>query len=400
MRFVHSGCNFTLFIVFIAYFSSNGDNNIIRLKKYKMFNLYQAFINLHNNCAEVMKYTAMTFKRRMALYRMLEKMTGEPATLQINDAIIELQTLEIEKDLKTCMWYVYSDIIEQMRNTDADFAKALSKYVPQQDTMIIAASEQDDITLGFTTVIETNQKTNQMKKAFTEALGYPLLMTVVLLAVLYYFSIKIIPAFTESIPEGTVLSSSSQFLVKMANTFNIWFSCVVIVLIAVLAFIMWALPNFTNKYRKYLENVAPFNMYRIMIGCGFLFALNSLSKAGFMQIDALEQMLKLARPYLKYRIRTVMELMADGMDIGQALIYSKLDFPDKQMVRELAIQTKYSEDDSLGVLVHTLAEDGLQVIKQQAQFLKFVITLIVFGTIGFLYFAVYQFGLDLGNLKI
>jgi len=140
-------------------------------------------------------------------------------------------------------------------------------------------------------------------------------------------------------------------------------------------------------------------MYRIMVGCGFLFALNSLSKAGFMQIDALEQMVKLAKPYLRYRIEVIMDLMADGMDIGQALIHSKLDFPDKQMVRELAIQTKYSEDDSLEVLSNNLAEDGLEAIKRQAQLLKFIITLVVFGTIGFLYFAVYQFGLDIGNVK-
>ena len=365
-----------------------------------MLKLYQIFINLHNRCAQLTKHTAMTFKRRMALYRMLEKMTGEPATLQINEAIVELQALEIEKDRKTRMWYVYADITNQMRSTDADFARALSKYVPQQDTMIIAASEQDDITLGFTTAIENNLKTSQMKKAFTEALGYPLLMIIVLFAVLYYFSIKIIPAFTESIPEGVVLSSSSQFLVLMSNTFNIWFSCIVISLMILSGFIIWALPNFTNKYRKYFEEIAPFNMYRIMIGCGFLFALNSLSRAGFMQIDALEQMLKLSRPYLKYRIQVVMELMADGMDIGQALIACRLNFPDKQMVRELAIQTKYSEDDSLGVLVHTLAEDGLQTISRQAQSLKFAVTLVVFGTIGFLYFAVYQFGLDLGNVRI
>ncbi len=75
-----------------------------------MFNLYQSLINIHNRCAQLTRHTAMTFKRRMALYRMLEKMTGEPATLQINEAIIELQALETEKDRKTRMWYVYADI--------------------------------------------------------------------------------------------------------------------------------------------------------------------------------------------------------------------------------------------------------------------------------------------------
>lgn len=362
-------------------------------------NLNKSYIRIHNRICELGKKTAMSYKKRMAMYRMLEKMTAEPAVLQINEAIDELKALEANRDLRSRLWYVYDDVMNKMRSSDANFANALAKFVPQQDTMIIAASEQDDITLGFTTVIENNKKTSQMKKAFINALSYPLLMVCVLLALLYYFSVQVIPSFVENIPEGALLSPSSVILMKMANNFNIWFSLLVIVILALSALIVWALPNYTNRSRKYLENIPPFNMYRIMIGCGFLFALNSLGKAGFMQIDALEQMAKLARPYLRYRIYMIMDLMADGMDIGQALIESKLDFPDKQMVRELAIQTKYSEDDSLEVLSNTLAEDGLEAINTQAQGLRMVITILVFATIGFLYFSIYQFGIDLSSVK-
>ncbi|MBP9741746.1 MAG: type II secretion system F family protein [Burkholderiales bacterium] len=357
------------------------------------------FIIWHNYFGRLAKKTAMTYKQRQKIYRMLEKMTAEPAVLQINEALAELKMLEARGELKSRLWYVYDDIMEQMRSSEADFAHALAKYVPQQDTMIIAASEQDDITLGFTTVIENNRKTNEMKQAFTQALAYPILMVCVLVTLLFYFSIKVIPAFMESMQSGVVLSSSSVFLVEMAQSFNWWFSLLVIGIVGVGLFIVWALPNLTHKYRKFLEDLPPFNMYRIMIGCGFLFALNSLSKSGYLQYEALEQMLKLAKPYLRYRIELLMDKMADGLDIGEALIYSKLNFPDKQMVRELAIQIKYSDEDTLEVLSSNLAEDGLEIIKIQAQIMRFLITFIVFGVIAFLYFAVYQFGSDLANVK-
>lgn len=357
------------------------------------------FIVWHNWLSQISKKSAMNYKQRQKIYRMLEKMTGEPATLQINEAIDELRTLEVSKELKSRLWYVYDDIMEQMRSSDADFAKALAKYVPQQDTMIIASSEQDDITHGFTTVIENNKKTSEMKKAFVQALAYPLLMVGVLLVLLFYFSVQVIPAFMESMQPEVVLSPSSSFLVDMAYGFGWWFSSLIIAVVGVVGFIIWALPNLTHKLRKYLENIVPFNMYRIMVGCGFLFALNSLGKSGYLQYEALEQMLKLAKPYLRYRIQILMEQMADGLDIGEALIYSKLNFPDKQMVRELAIQIKYSEDDALEVLSSTLAEDGLEAIKIQAQVMRFLITFFVFGVIAFLYFAVYQFGNDLANIK-
>jgi type II secretory pathway component PulF len=361
--------------------------------------LHNIYASYHNRISELTKKTAMGYKQRMKMYRMLEKMTGEPASLQINEAIEELREIEVSKDLKSRLWYVYDDVIEQMRNSDADFANSLSKYVTQQDTMIIAASEQDDITTGFTTVIENNKKTSEMKKAFTSALSYPVLLLAVLLTLLYYFSVKVIPAFVDSIQPGVILSQSSIFLMYLSNNFKVWFTILIIFIIIFSVTIIWALPNFNNKYRKYLENIPPFNMYRIMVGCGFLFALNSLGRSGYMQYESLEQMVGLAKPYLKYRIQVIMEYMADGLDIGQALIQSKLDFPDKQMVRELAIQIKYSDDDSLESLSATLAEDGLETMKVQAAGLKFAISILVYGTIGYLYFAVYQFGIDLGTAK-
>lgn len=358
-----------------------------------------AFIN--NKLSEFSKILglALPYKKRMAMYRMLEKMTGEPANLQINEAIFELQNLESNKDNHTSLWYVYDDIIDNMRSSEHGFAGALSAFVPQQDTMIIAASEQDDITLGFSTVIENNRKTEAMKKAFIKALAYPVFLLLVLLGVIYYFSIQLIPVMAENIPNGANISASSSFLITMAHTFYYWFSTLIALLIITCSGIYWALPNFSSKYRKYLENIPPFNMYRLMVGCGFMFALNSLSRAGYIQIDALEQMVTLSKPYLRHRIEILMDLMADGRDLGEALIFSKLDFPDKQMVRELAIQVKYSENDALEILSNTLAEDGLETIKVQATILNTFVTMTVFGVIGFLYFAIFGLGMELGNIQ-
>ena len=63
--------------------------------------LRQIYIKLANRLAELTKSSALDYKKRQAMYRMLEKMTGEPATLQINEALIELAALEVDKDKKT-----------------------------------------------------------------------------------------------------------------------------------------------------------------------------------------------------------------------------------------------------------------------------------------------------------
>ncbi len=360
---------------------------------------YYSVIN--NTMAELNKSLgfALPYKKRMAMYRMLEKMTGEPASLQINDAVIELRGLEDDKGSRSPLWYIYDDVIEDMRSSDAGFAGAMAKFVPQQDTMIIHASEQDDITLGFRTVIENNKKTHAMKQEFMKALLYPSFLIVAVLGLFYYFSLYVIPVMAENIPKGSNISASSAFLIAMANSFYWWFSILMVTLVVMVISINWALPNLATKHRKYFEDIPPFNMYRLMIGCGFMFALNSLSRAGYIQIDALEQMLGLSKPYLRHRVEVLMDLMSDGKDLGEALIHSGLDFPDKQMVRELAIQVKYSEEDALEILSNTLAEDGLETIRAQAKVINIAITLFVFSCIGFLYLSIFGLGMELGNVQ-
>ncbi len=366
-----------------------------------LLELKGTYIHWHNRLAELTKKSAVTYKRRLAMYRMMEKMTGEPAALPVFDAISELQSLEDDKGLRSRMWYVYQSVIDDLRDSDANFAKAMGPYIPQQDVMVLAAAEQGDIDEGFRTLIENNKKVKEMKKIFSSALAYPSVLVVSLMGSLYFFCVKIIPQYALIIPATADISSNSKFLLDISKSFNIWFPAFCTFIVALAGFIIWALPNFNNKYRKHLEDLPPFNMYRIMVGGGFLFALNSLTKAGYQQVEALEQMVSLAKPYLKHRIQIILELMADGNDIGQALMISKLDFPDAQMVKELSIQTKYSDsDDSLEILSKTLAEDGIETIQVQAKSMNYIITFLVFGVILMLYLGVYQLGQDAGNIKV
>ena len=357
------------------------------------------FIMMHNCLNKSLRRFNFNNKARMSMYRMLEKMTSEPASLQINDAIKELQALEEHNQFKSSLWYIYADILEKISNSEASFADAAMQYIPKQDAMIIAASEQDDITIGFKTVIDNNLKLSQMKNAFITALSYPIFLIILLLGIVYYFSVSVVRAITQNSPAEAKLSTISSILKIISDSFYIWFPITSILIFGVIVFCIWSLPNLLGNFRLKLESLPPYNMYKIMLGCSFLCALNSLSNAGFMQIDALRYMLNAANPYLKHRINVILNLMTEGFDVGQALIYSGLNFPNQNMIKELAIQFKYSQESSLDVIANNLTEDGLQLIKSQAKILNLIITAFVFLSIGFLYVGIYALGNDLGNIN-
>lgn len=366
----------------------------------KLFNIFYYYEILHNFLAKRFAKTALTFNRRQIIYRMLEKMTGEGTGIPIYEAIGELKIFEKKNNFKSRLWYFYDDLLIKMRSTSATFSTAIANYIPEHDVVILKSAELDDISYGFSILLEVNKNSKNMRKAFVNNLSYPIFLIFLLSLVLYFFSKKIIPEYSGIIPFDANISSYSKFLLKSSKNFDIWMPIFIVVIGSLLFFVSWALPNFINKNRKYLESLPPFNMYRIMIGCGFLFALNSLTKVGFQQLEALIQMSEVAKPYLKYRIEVIIGYMAEGNDIGNALIKSGLNFPDENMMKELSIHSKYSQqDNSLEVLSKSLAEDGLEVIQLQAKILNYVITTVIFGIIGFLYLGIYNLGQDLSNIN-
>ena len=355
-------------------------------------------VNLHNKFMEATKRFGLDKNKRMSMYRSLERMTADPASLQINDAIKELQKLQEVKGYRNREWYIYQDILEQLSDRD-NFGTAIARYIPQQDSIIISAAEQEDITIGFTSVIAMNKKTQLMKKAYVSAITYPVILLVLLLVIIYYFASIVVPQMTSTMTSSSKLSGISSLLVAFTNSFSYWFPVLCISVISLIGFIIWAIPNLTGTKRKYIENFPPFNMYKIVVGCGFLYSLNSLSQAGYMHIEALDKMVDGVNKYLRSRILVLMDLLADGMDVGQALIASKMDFPDKKMLTELAIQIEYSDsEDGLEMLANTLAEDGLETIQRQARILNTCCTILIASIVAFLYMGIYSLGSDISNI--
>jgi type II secretory pathway component PulF len=361
------------------------------------FNHMLQFIS--NQWLLLLKNIPINANIRLRIYRMLVKMTDEPASLPIYDAITELRNNEIMHGYKSRLWYIYTAILDRMHNYGDSFATALIHYVPAQDVLILVSSEQHDITQGLKILIDNYTKIGKLRQEFLQALSYPIAMSLLLLLVVGYISIKIIPQFTQNIQPNSILSASSIILVDISKNFYLYLISIIIIVLIIIILILWALPNFNNYFRKYLEHIFPFNIYRIVTGCGFLFALNAMSKAGYIQYEALEQMLLLAKPYLKYRIQKIMHYMINGADIGQALITSNLNFPDKSILRELAIYLRYSHDDELDGLAQLLLDESLLKIKVHSYVLRVMITGCVFMVIAFFYFAIYQFATDLANIE-
>ncbi len=161
-------------------------------------------------------------------------------------------------------------------------------------------------------------------------------------------------------------------------------------------FTLWALPNYRSGFRLILDKFPPFSIYRILVGVSFLHTLSALTKAKLKQNDALIEMKRFAQPYLIYRINKYLMSINNGKSLGQALISTKLNFPDEYVIKELAMYAESGNiDDAMHEVIHSLNEDGLELVNKQAGILKTISFAWIMTLIMILIMSIFTFVMDL-----
>lgn len=345
------------------------------------------------------KYIKLVFnaKQREKFYDKIYRLSNDDIGLQYYDIVSELLEQETSSGKKkTSLGLVYERILERL-TLGSSISESLNGFIPEVDRLMIASFEDGEISEGFHALMLYNNQTKAMNGALLKALGYPSALISFVIGIIWYFSTSLIPQLTQNIPPGAELSTSSSMMIMLSEGFWVWFPTLLGSVIFLIIVLKWALPNYNGKFRVKLESFPPFNIYRIVNGCGFLSSLSALSKSGYQQLDALETMSEMATPYLSRRINLITEKMKEGENLGVALVAINLNFPDKEMLKDIALVSKYGAlEDSLDSMVINMTEQGLSTIKAQSAVLKQIATFIVALTIAFLFTGIYSISQDMG----
>lgn len=361
----------------------------------KLYDMKQAILFRY------MKYV-FNQKQREKFYSKIYRLSDDQIGLSFSIILMELKNQEFEssKGRKTPLYLVYEKM-EERAALGASISESMDGFIPPVDKAMISSFEGDDISVGFGNLVEYNLKTKEMNGALGKALAYPAFLLSFVVLILGYFSVSIIPLLVENIPPSSYssLSASSAGLIAVSNGFWIWLPTLIITIITLLVVLSWALPNYNGKFRIYLENIPPFNVYRIVNGCGFLNSLSALSKSGYQEIDALEEISNIASPYLKLRIGLIVDKMKEGENIGQALVNIGMNFPDKEMLKDMAVVSKYGAlEESLDTMARNMTQDGLTTIRHQSAFIKQLATMVLAGVIGFIFMGMYSISSDISTI--
>lgn len=215
--------------------------------------------------------------------------------------------------------------------------EACVRWLPYQESAVIAAGESAGALVpALDECIRVIRSRSKIMQLILAGSLYPLLLWVTLGYLLYTIATQMVPSMARSSnPEHW--SGSSYLLYLMANFVTHWglLTAAGAVLLIVLA--MASLPYLNGPLRQWLERVPPWSIYKALQGATFLLNISIMLRANINQVDALESLLRNAKPWMRTRLRAAIFGLSDGKNFGEALRLAGHDFPDRTAIHFLCV---------------------------------------------------------------
>jgi type II secretory pathway component PulF len=142
-------------------------------------------------------------------------------------------------------------------------------------------------------------------------------------------------------------------------------------IVLALAAIVAAMPRWRGNLRIFFDRFAPFSIYRLVVGSGFLLAFSALQTAGVTVEKSLTRLSDLADPWLRERLDGALLGVRSGLNCGEALRNSGYVFPSQEVIDDLCVYAEYRGfGEALKLLADEWMEEGIEQVSAQMKVLN------------------------------
>ncbi len=277
--------------------------------------------------------------------------------------ILIFENLREQYKKNNMLYSIFSDGYIEYSKAEK-LSKSLGKYIPYDEMLLIESCESNGkLDEGFLLAERIIEAKDNIKNSLKSALTYPIFLFFLLIIMLLVVAFMLIPAFTEVNDP-----SKWQGFAKILYYVSIFISSIYGLLFGIffafaISMMFFSFPNYTGKYRTFLDKIPPYSIYRMLVGSTWLFTFSSLMKAGKQQNDILKDMAEsdINTPYLRSRVQIILDNFI-GKNLGEALILSETSFPDEELIRDL---NTYSNLPEFEQKLYEISEDWIKYGEQK-----------------------------------
>jgi type II secretory pathway component PulF len=250
-------------------------------------------------------------------------------------------------------------------------SEGLDWWAPKTERMILMAGEQaGHMETALLAVIDVVQAQRKIKAVILGGIAYPMAILLLILVYIYMFGTRVIPEFTRIVDPSTWRGAAKSLYI-MSLLVQDWMLIIVVALTLLLIGIAVAMPRWRGNVRIFFDGYAPFSIYRLVVGSGFLLAFSALQSAGVTVEKSLSRLSDLADPWLRERLDGALLGVRSGLNCGEALRNAGYGFPSEEVVEDLCVYAEYRGfGEALKLMADEWMEEGIEQISVQMKVLN------------------------------
>lgn len=210
--------------------------------------------------------------------------------------------------------YVFRDLLATYEERTVPLSEALEGIVPSSDILLIKVGESaKDPRIGLSKAIQIEMGRRERNAIAFKNIGKPFATFLVLFVMFTgIYGMVVVPKFVETIPLdkfGPFLRSFYQLgqIVK-----SIWCIPLVLGVAGFIYSIYWTLDNVTGEFRKKLDQLPPWTIYRVLQASSFSVMFSQLLQVNIPAVSALEKLIELATPFQRWHFSQMHERFDQG----------------------------------------------------------------------------------------
>ena len=314
--------------------------------------------------------TQFTDTVRLRLYRKIAKMLSNG--LPLLKILEELQRRASDGGRKPNepLAIVLDDCRRMVQNGRL-LSEGLEWWSPKVEQMILMAGEQSGrLEITLVAVVDVVQAEKKIKTVITNGLIYPSSILFLVLVYIYLFGTRVIPEFTRMV-DPAKWHGAAKSLYLMSLFVQNWMVYVIVALIASVVVVVTSMPLWRGNVRVLFDKFAPYSIYRLLAGSGFLMAFSALQYAGVTVEKSLMRLSNMSQPWLRERLDGALMGVKSGLNCGEALRNAGYGFPSKEVIDDMCVYAEYKGfADALKILAEEWMEEGVEHVSAQMKVLN------------------------------
>lgn len=321
-------------------------------------------------------------RARIKLYRKLSALTQNG--VKITDALVSLNYRF--EDMNSPLAHLVTIILERFE-AGLSFSQAISEFIPAEEALLIKAAELDGrLHTGLLMSCDLIKNKGKITSSLIGALSYPAVLGALFCVIMTIVSLKVLPQIAMVLPAEKWTGMLGNLHIVSSFITSIKGIITLLVGVLLLLAVIFSFSRFTGPVRVVLDKIQPWSIYRLVLGSSWLFTFATMLNAGMKTTDILGQMIDQSsdNAWLVERVQAIKDCMTrNGMSTGEAMVSTGFDFPDKEIVYDLAV---YSSMPNFPEVLQNIAKEwiteGIEKIEAQAQVLNVIFILFIMVLVG------------------